>query len=83
MHIEVKMYGNTLIIIIQDNGIGRSNARPDSHFLTGKGIAIIEKLSRLYRKLYKRKIVYRIIDLNKSTHGHTGTRVEVEVVGPE
>lgn len=79
MHIEVKMNGGTLLIIIQDNGIGRSNARPDSHSSTGKGIVIMEKLSRLYHKLYKRKIVYRIIDLDKRIHGQTGTRVEVEL----
>jgi hypothetical protein len=81
LHIGASMKGDTLLIVIEDNGVGRAQSKPDKGQSTGKGIAIIEKLSRLYHKLYKRKIVYRIIDLDKITHGQTGTRVEVGVGG--
>lgn len=82
LRINIEVKGKMLHIVIEDNGVGRKGISHDEHLSIGKGIAIADQLCMLYRKLYNRKISYRIIDLETNIHGHTGTRVRVEIEMP-
>ncbi|MCF8372511.1 MAG: histidine kinase [Bacteroidales bacterium] len=66
-------------ISIEDNGIGRKQSQTQKTHGTGKGLAIIDNILELYKKLSGKRIKNRVVDLDEI--GQTGTRVEIEVPG--
>ena len=69
-----------LMIIIEDNGIGRKRAAELETFGTGHGMKIMETIGELYFKLYKIEIKQKIEDLFDEKGNALGTRVVVEVL---
>jgi len=67
---------NHIKIEIEDNGIGRENARKNNHTIknTGKGLTLMNDYIALLNKQNYRKIKISIIDLRE---GGTGTLVKI------
>jgi hypothetical protein len=75
--IKAKKTNQNLILVIEDNGLGLNPKLPKG-VGTGNGLKIMDKLFKLYAKLYKRKIKYLITDLSTISE-QTGLRVEVYI----
>jgi hypothetical protein len=79
LEIKIKYENNHLEIIIDDNGIGRENAKKYADFSTGKGLQIMNRIYELYDKLHQIKITQIIEDkIDKEGNG-VGTRVRIEI----
>ena len=68
-----------LMIIIEDNGIGRKKAAELETFGTGHGMKIMETIGELYFKLYKIEIKQKVEDLFGKAGDAAGTRVVIEI----
>jgi hypothetical protein len=66
-----------LLIIIEDNGIGRKEAAGKNTQSTGKGMVIAQQLADLYFKLLGHRISFRIVDGDILSYPYSGTRVEI------
>ncbi|MFA6400270.1 MAG: histidine kinase [Salinivirgaceae bacterium] len=67
------------LIVIQDNGIGRTKAKEYAIHSTGKGLNIIRKLIRIFNEQNSHQITFEIIDLCNTVEEPLGTRVEVSI----
>jgi len=65
------------IILIQDNGIGRKEAKDQNINSTGKGLEIIEEMIQLFYELAKIKISYQITDLYDEDKNPKGTLIRI------
>jgi len=79
MTVSVKREDQDLILVIEDNGIGREKAarlNPDS---THRGFRIMERTLGLYCRLYSTRISQEILDLKDAEGNATGTRVILKI----
>ncbi len=81
--ISIKLFNKSLIINIEDNGIGinaskKANPIPKS----GKGMGIMEEQIALINKLYEQKIELKIIDKSVQNENKTGTIVQLKFYNP-
>lgn len=77
LEINIKEREGGLVIVIEDDGIGRAGAAVVSTGSTGKGHEIIARIIELYNKLNKTNVSYRIIDRYTESGNPAGTRVEI------
>ena len=75
--IDISGSDNQLIIIVEDNGVGRKKAAEYAISDTGKGLGIIDQIIELYKKLYGTQIQYQIFDLFDRDNSPQGTKVEI------
>jgi hypothetical protein len=66
-----------ILIIIEDNGIGRAAAQKLATAKNGKGSKLIQERLEILREKQGEKYRLQITDLNEN--GATGTRVEIWV----
>lgn len=71
--VNVKVDGKKLVMIIEDDGIGREKAKEFSGESTGMGLLIMDRYIELFNQLNRQKIEYRIEDKEK------GTRVVIDL----
>ena len=79
LKIQISHQGNKLILLIEDNGIGREAAGKLDIHGTGKGMKIIDQIFELYHKLKGKKIIHYITDLKDDNNQPIGTRIQVEL----
>ncbi len=77
--IKFEKKGDSLVVTIEDNGIGRQqsmeiNQRTKSKPSSFVTVALNERMD-LFNSLYKRKITYEIIDKVDERHSPTGTKI--------
>jgi hypothetical protein len=77
LRILLKNDGNQTIIEVSDNGVGRINSNNESRNTTGKGLATMNELYRIYNRFYDEKISYEIIDLYNEEKKPSGTLVRI------
>ncbi|MGH1335115.1 MAG: histidine kinase [Aureispira sp.] len=69
--------------IIEDNGIGRAQARENkqqrSTIYASKGMGITQNRLQLYEALYKNRFTFEVEDLKDATGAPQGTRVTVQI----
>jgi len=70
---------SVLVLEIEDNGIGRTEAGKDETQGTGKGLQIMEEFLELYHKITGIRIQWRVIDLFDDAGKATGTKVEITI----
>jgi hypothetical protein len=75
----IQLTDNKILITIEDNGIGRENAKKHSALHMGKGLKIMDTIYQLYEKLNGLRIKHLIHDLKDTEGNGTGTRVLVEI----
>ncbi len=78
LKISAEKQKDYLILSIEDNGIGRSNAEGHSTS-TGKGLKLTGEFYDILNQINKKPIKYFIIDLYNDAGDPVGTRVEVWV----
>jgi len=76
LSIEISSKNNNIVIIVEDNGVGRKEAMQKTRD-TGKGMKLINDMIRLNRKLGGNEITLAYTDLYDKTGKASGTRVEV------
>lgn len=79
--IEMKVKGNSLLCIVEDDGIGRKKAEEikamsDLHHKS-RGMLITQKRLELLNKQNKEQMSVEIIDLHDQNGNASGTRVEI------
>ncbi|MCD4693148.1 MAG: histidine kinase, partial [Calditrichales bacterium] len=79
LKIQISYQDHKLIILIEDNGIGREAAGKLDIHGTGKGMKIIDQIFDLYFKLKGKKIIHSITDLKSDDNQPKGTKVIVEL----
>ncbi|HYC83897.1 MAG TPA: histidine kinase [Chryseosolibacter sp.] len=77
LEINVDRVGDHLLIVIQDNGVGRKNAVPFTS--TGKGLRITAQFHEILNSLYPNGIAFSITDLYDSSGASAGTKAEVRI----
>jgi ligand-binding sensor domain-containing protein len=82
LKIQVKSHNSQLIVVIEDNGVGREKAALLNPGTTRRGLRIIEQIIDLYGKLYHTSINQKIEDLSDSEGNSTGTRVSLTLYLP-
>jgi hypothetical protein len=75
----VRSEGDHTIIEISDNGIGRVNSNNETRVTTGKGLATMNELYRIYNRFYDEKISYEMTDLYNEADKPAGTLVRISV----
>lgn len=68
-----------LTIVVEDNGIGRVNARKLGQKSTGKGMAILNFYYDFFDRYNTHKILHTVTDLYDEQHQPLGTRVTVVI----
>jgi len=68
-----------IIVSVEDNGIGRQEARRRNIEHNGLGLSILSRQIELYNQNNKEKIVQTIIDLRNADGSAAGTRFELYV----
>ncbi|MDT8394689.1 MAG: histidine kinase [Bacteroidales bacterium] len=78
IRISTEQLSDSLLITIEDDGIGRQAAEKlvNGH---GKGLKIVDEMISLFEKIQGVKISYSISDLDKTTTPPEGTRVLIEI----
>ncbi len=76
LKIEIKEKEKVIIVNIEDNGIGRAKSKELKTTNHGRGLHIVKEIVKLYNKLQKTDVSYRIIDLFEVEKA-VGTRVEI------
>jgi hypothetical protein len=76
--ISVKKDNNFILLIVQDDGIGRLRSEGLSHS-TGKGLKLTGEFYDILNKITNRQIRHSITDLTDSEGNASGTKVEVWV----
>ena len=77
--IDVSVEDSSLVILVEDNGVGRQQAEALNEFSTGKGLKIMNNIYDLYFKLYKVRIRHEIVDLVDKEGKGNGTRIILKV----
>ncbi|MEO8086810.1 MAG: histidine kinase, partial [Bacteroidota bacterium] len=79
--VEIKKHGDTVLIAIEDNGVGRNNASQwntehrETH--TSFGTRLTFDRIESFNMAYNRMIKVQVIDLGTNQSDSTGTRVEI------
>jgi hypothetical protein len=68
-----------LVLVIEDNGIGRKKAMQTDQHSTGKGLQIMDQFLDLYHKITGLIVHSRIIDLYTANGEPAGTRVIIHI----
>ena len=76
LDISISMEGKFLLIAVEDNGIGREEAKKTKVFSTGQGLKILDEIIKLYKQLEGNKISYKISD---SELHESGTHVSIKI----
>ena len=79
LHIDIRQQGTYLSITIRDNGIGRLKAGSMPSSSTGRGLAIINEMFKIYEQLYNIRIEYNIKDKTDSKGNPEGTEVNISM----
>ncbi|MDR1199665.1 MAG: histidine kinase, partial [Prevotellaceae bacterium] len=81
LNVRILSLHNTgeIIIIIEDNGIGREDAKLLQTQGNRQGLNILSQQIQLYNQMNDKKITQRIIDLHDSDNRSLGTRMEIIV----
>jgi hypothetical protein len=79
LKIEIKSNAAKILILIEDNGIGRERAKQLNTRGTGKGTEITNDFFNLYNKYNQLKLKYEIVDLFNEAHAAVGTKVIIEI----
>jgi len=79
LKIKIFSQNHLLNILIEDNGVGRQQAKVLNEFSTGKGLQIMNNIYDLYFKLYKIRIEQKIEDLSDDSGNAKGTRVVLKI----
>lgn len=82
VHIRLKLEENTIVYIIEDNGMGRIKSlalKKDMETHKSYGTEITEERLGCFRKYYNYKIFYQIEDLYDSENNAAGTRVTFKI----
>ena len=69
--------GETLFIVIRDNGIGRKMKDPSQKDYISKGMSITEQRIQTLEATNQKKFVTTIIDLKDENKNSTGTEVNI------
>ncbi len=77
----VKIYRKlkTVFVEVEDNGIGREQAKKANTLSTRKGLKIIDELIAIFEKLKNIQISYEIIDKKDEHSLATGTKVLIKI----
>lgn len=81
--ISVAASGSGLKVIVEDNGVGRARAAELNPGSTRRGYKIVERISELYRRLYRIRIIQQVEDLFDETGQPAGTRVILTISGSQ
>lgn len=77
LSINFKKEDKNTVILIQDNGIGRKQAKLKGLTSTGQGLKIIDEMIELFFEIAKIKISYEIIDLYDDDNKAKGTLIKI------
>jgi len=77
--IRVTAEGKNIRIAIEDNGVGRKNAKANGSYGTGKGMAIMDQSIIIFNKFNQKKIRLDITDLEDGQGKSRGTLVLIVV----
>jgi hypothetical protein len=77
--ISVREEDNKLHIVVEDNGIGREQARKLAHQSTGKGMMILNFYYDFFDRYNDQKIFHEVSDLYNEMNEPAGTRVTVVI----
>jgi len=77
--IEASQYDNILFLSVEDNGIGRKNAKQIGTNGTGSGLQILNSQFEIYNRVNETKIKMKVEDLENINGEATGTRFSVGI----
>lgn len=82
LHINLEFKSDRLIILIDDNGIGRKNSmlKNENKLTKSMGIALTEERIKLFNYYYNHQLCFKIIDKTDSDGEVIGTRVALELL---
>lgn len=81
--IDLSIEKKFLLIVVEDNGIGRLKSKELGTSSTGRGLNIMNEFFKLFEKKTNQKVKFEIIDLYDSKKYPSGTRVEILFEMPE
>ena len=79
IHISATQQNNTLILSVEDNGIGRENARKMGTSGTGRGLTIISEQIEIFNKFNENQIQFNVNDLKDQYGEASGTRFTIYI----
>jgi LytS/YehU family sensor histidine kinase len=79
LSINITRKNGSIIVEIEDNGVGRKKAAEYDQFSTGKGLKILDQIIQLFYDLEKVKISYEIKDLFDNFNNSKGTQVVITI----
>ncbi|MBN1952607.1 MAG: histidine kinase [Bacteroidales bacterium] len=82
LEINIMVSEGNLVIVIEDNGIGRQQSAQESSDSTGKGMEIMNSLYELYHRITNIKIASALDDLFDNDGHACGTKVKITVQRP-
>lgn len=77
--VKVREEGNSLIIMIEDNGVGRGYSQVPKQESTGIGLMSLERIAESVRQLYGIRIRQEVEDLYSADRSPAGTRVTIRM----
>jgi LytS/YehU family sensor histidine kinase len=77
--ITVQKDNRNMLLIVEDNGIGRKKAREIGSDSSGKGLKTLKEYCRIFNKYNTEKIRMHIEDLYDASKNAAGTRVEIKI----
>jgi sensor histidine kinase YesM len=77
--IRAQREGNYLVLEIQDNGIGREEAKRSGSEGTGMGLQIMQEFLELYQKITGIRIQWQVMDLFDEACNAKGIKVLVTI----
>lgn len=89
LSVQVEKQGGQLLIVVEDNGIGREKAsamKAGQEQLKAQsfGLRITQERMELMRQSMNQKAAFKIVDLKDESENPTGTRVEIvyDIISP-
>jgi len=79
LKVVIQQQGETLLIEIRDNGIGRKEAGRSGEPGAGKGTTIIDQSLKIINNYNHKKISYRVNDLYDNHANPAGTQVSITI----
>jgi hypothetical protein len=79
LSMEIRKDDRYLVMIIEDNGVGREKAKELSKDSTGMGLMIMERYISLFNQFNRQQIRYEILDLYSIDGKASGTRVSIMI----
>lgn len=78
--IRIEAADGSLIINLEDNGVGRGNSKATSYEKTGKGTQSLDRIINSVRQLYRMEIRQELEDMADKDGKPTGTKVIMQVL---